>query len=157
MLMYAFYTEPKPRSQPLRRMAETIIGIYLGATVYSVLESPEDKEAFLKLVPGSSITLYIYALFVGAACLCYIPGLFVYDVTQALFVVLLINTVFVDANVHYWTHKRGLDFWNQIRILSDGVTVLMGVGMVLSCSKKVLPLTEEELRQHEQRERAHED
>ena len=156
-LLYAFYSMRKPRSQPLRRLAETLIGLYLGTALYSMLESPEDREAFLNLVPGSSVTLYIYALFLGTACLCYLPGLYVYDVTQALLPVLCISTIFVDCNMHYWTVKRGVDYWNQVRLLGDSVCIIMGVLMMLTCSVKTLPLSEEELRQHEERGHFHTD
>ena len=157
MLLYAFYSVPKPRSQPLRRMAEILIGLYLGATLYSTLESPEEREAFLHLVPGSSISLYVFALFIGTAFLCYLPGLFVYDVTMALLPVMLINTIFVDCNIHYWTTKRGIDFWNQIRLTSDNIAILMGVIMMLVCSVKTLPVSAAELRRQEEREHGHTD
>lgn len=156
-ILYAFYSMRKPRSQPLRRLAESIIGIYLIAIIYSSIESPEDRTAFVNLVPGGNFTLYVYALILAGAAMCYLPGMFVYDVSLFLLPALAVSCVFIDCNVHYWTYRRGLDFWNQIRLMADSIFIVMGVAMILSCSVKKLPVSEEELRRQEAREAAHED
>ena len=135
-VLYAFFTSPKPRNPQLRRMGETLFGIYLLCTAYMTVESQEDRAAFLALVPGGKTVLYVYTLVVVACSLCYLPGYFVNDVSQILIYFLISSTALVDSRFHYWTRKRGVDFWNQARLLSDSVCVITGLVMYLTCTKK---------------------
>ena len=137
-LLYAFFNAPKPRNQQLRRMAEILLGIYTVCAVYTLVESPEDKDAFLKLVPGGMVVFYVYALLFCVAALCYLPGYFVYDAMQVFVILLTLSTVFVDCNFQYWTRKRGMDYWNQIRLVSDNCCIVFGLLMYLSCTKKTV-------------------
>ena len=136
VILYAYFTMPKPRSASLRRIGETLVGLYLICATYSLMESPEDKAAFLKLVPFGNVSLYLYALLLGTSALCYVPGMFVYDVTQALILILPLSTLFVDCNIDYWTNKRGMDFWNQIRLLADNFAIVMGKQTILVSCKQ---------------------
>lgn len=153
-VLYAFYSMRKPRSLPLKRMAESIVGIILGALMYMVLESDEDRTAFTTLMPGGNISLYAYTLILGGSALCFLPGWYVYDVAVFLVPALIFPCIFVDCHINYWTHKRGVDFWNQIRLMSDGMYLISGVVMMLVCSVKKLPVSEAELRRQEEREHA---
>lgn len=136
-LLYAFFTASKPRPRWLKRTGELLIGIYALAATYTVLQSAEDKEAFLKLVPGSQPMLFVYTTLLAAIGLCCLPGQFVYDVMQALFVILLFSTLLVDARISYWVQRRGIDYWNQLRMLSDNFAIIAGATMYLACSKKI--------------------
>jgi hypothetical protein len=153
-IMYAFYSMRKPRSQPLRRIAESIIAIVLGSLVYLVLESPEDRNAFTNLMPTGNIALFLYALILAGSAMCYMPGWYVYDVSIFLLPALILPCLFVDGNINYWTNKRGIDFWNQIRLFSDSLFMVLGTTMILVCSIIKLPVSEEELRRQEEREHA---
>ena len=135
-LFYAYFSSSKPRSPQLRRMAEIIVAIYLMCAMYMSIESPDDRMAFSKLVPGGSYALYIYALMMGVCMLCYLPGMYVHDVTQALVIVVALSTIFVDSNIKFWTRKKGMDFWNQIRLISDNLAIITGLLIYLTCTKK---------------------
>ena len=87
--------------------------------------------------------MYIWALIFGTCALCYLPGLFVHDVSHVLVVVLTISTAMVDTRIHYWTKRWGMDMWNQIRVLSDHITIILGLVMYLSCTKKPQPVKED--------------
>lgn len=135
-ILYAYFSGPKPRSKSLKRIGEITVGIYVSIATYVVLQSPEDKEAFLRFVPGAQSSLFIYATFLAAVGLCYIPGQFVYDVTVLLILLLTISTCLIDSQLSYWTDRRGLDYWVQVRLLADNMTILSGAILYLSCSKK---------------------
>ena len=142
-VIYSFFASAKPRNQQMRRIAELLFVIYVVIAVWSLAESPTDKEAFLKLVPGGMPVYYTYVLLYCVTAMCYLPGYFFYDVTQVFVVLLLLKVGFVDCNVNYWTKKRGMDFWNQIRIILDGVCIILGLLMYMTCIKKKLYGTEE--------------
>lgn len=136
IMLYAFFTMPKPRSQQLRRIGETLIGLWLVSITYALVESREDRSAFTTFMPFGEATLYVWAVVYGVCALCYIPGMFVHDVTQVLVVMLWISTMVIDCRIHYWTSRWGMDLWNQIRLLSDNITIILGLAMYLSCTKK---------------------
>lgn len=137
ILFYAYFNmRAREKNPQLLRVGQILVGIYLVCAMYISVESPEDKESFVKLVPGGLYALYVYALIVGVSALCYLPGLYVHDVSQGLIIVLSLTTIFIDSDLNYWTKKRGLDFWNQIRILGDNITVIVGLIMYLTCTRK---------------------
>ena len=154
VLMYAYFQMPKPRSPSIRRIGETFIGLYLGCAAYSTMESPDDRAAFLKLVPFGNVSLYIYVLLLAACALCYMPGMFVYDVTFAMILLIPLHTILVDCNIPYWTQRRGMDFWNQIRLISDNFAIILGSLMYVTCIKKKLILRsdDETMRHFEKQE-----
>jgi hypothetical protein len=137
-LLYAFFTSEKPRPQHLRRAGEVIVGIYVAAFLYQLLREPIEREAFLKLAIGGSISLFMMAIILAACVLCYIPGFFVIDITQALLLGLWFTTIAVDARMEYWTKKIGVDYWIQFRIVADHFAMMLGCIMYLTCTKKVL-------------------
>jgi FtsH-binding integral membrane protein len=136
---YAFFSSRKPRPYWLRRTAEILLAIYACMTTYAVLQVSEDREGFLKLVPGSQTVLFLYATLLGCVGLCLLPGLFTYDITVMLTVLLTLSTILVDCQISYWTKRRGLHYWNQIRLLADNIAILMGCIMYLTCTRKKLP------------------
>lgn len=137
-VLYSFFTSPKPRNQQMRRIAEILLGLYTFMAVYSLVESEEDKAAFLKLFPGGMVTLYGFVIAYCVVAMCYLPGYFVYDASQVFCLVLLTRTAFIDCNVDYWTKRRGMDFWNQFKLIADNVCIVMGLVMYLTCVKKTL-------------------
>ena len=151
VVLYAYFTMPKPRTPHLRRIGETLVGLYLVCATYSLMESPEDKTAFLKLVPFGTASLYVYVLLLGVCALCYIPGMFVFDITQILLVILPLSTMFVDCNVDYWTRMRGMDFWNQVRVIADNMAIVVGALMYVSCSQKKIAIRDDDatMRHHD--------
>src|SRR6218665_601717 len=134
--IYAYFCDSRPRHKLLKRIGEMTVGVYTLMATYMVLQSPEDKEAFLRFVPGLHNALFVYATLLAAVGLCYLPGRFVYDLTVILLLILTISTCLIDTKLDYWTTKRGLDYWNQIRLLSDNFTLIAGTILYLSCSKK---------------------
>jgi ABC-type multidrug transport system fused ATPase/permease subunit len=135
-LLFAYFVSQKPKPKLLRRLGELLVSVHLLVATYSILQTAEDREAFLKLVPGSQPMLFVFATLLVSIGLCYLPGLFVYDVTQVLIVVLSLMTVIIDMRMSYWTERRGLDYWNQLRLLLDNVAIIAGCVMYLSCSRK---------------------
>lgn len=135
ILLYAFFTMPKPRSHQLRRIGEILFGIYLIATTYMMIESPEDRRAFITHMPGGQVTLYMFAIILACSALCYLPGLFVHDVTQACVILLFASTTLIDFDINYWVTRRGLDYWNHIRLLIDNVFIVISLAMYLACTK----------------------
>jgi len=115
---------------------------------YGFLQIPEDREAFLKLVPFGYVMLFVYGTLLGTVGLCYIPGLFVYDVTIGLVVLLSMSTIGIDMQVWYWTQRRGLHFWNQMRLIIDNLTIVAGALMYLTCAERELPPLPEEDHPH---------
>ena len=139
ILLYAFFTMPKPRSHQLRRIGEIFFGVYLVALTYMLVESPEDRKAFVTHMPGGEITLYVYVIILATSALCYLPGLFVHDVTQACVILIFVSTILIDCDINYWVNRRGLDYWNHIRLLVDNFFIVISLIMYLSCTKKRLP------------------
>ena len=136
-LLYGHFTDKKvTENDQIRRLGETFLGIVMIAQVYGLIESPEDKNAFLSHIPCSVVALYIYAIILGAAGLCYLPGIFVHDVTQVLVFLYTLVTLLIDTDFNYWSKKRGLDFWNQFRLLSDSLLIVLGFIMLLSHTRK---------------------
>ncbi len=143
IMLYAFFTMPKPRSPQIRRIGETLVGLYLMCLTYTLVESPEDRKAFMDVVPGGESSLYVMATLLACCALCYLPGLFVHDVSQALILLLPLYTLFIDCNFHYWTKRRGMDYWNQVRLVADNMCVALGTIMYVSCTKKHIHAKEE--------------
>jgi hypothetical protein len=136
---YGYFTSSKPRPKMLRRFGEILIGLYALATTYCVLQIAEDREAFLKMFPFSQPLLFVYATLLGGVGLCFLPGLFIYDTTILLTILLVLSTAFVDCRMHYWTKRRGLDYWNQFRLAADSFSLVCGCLLYLCLARKKLP------------------
>jgi len=123
----------------LRRVGEFLVGCSVMFGTYSILQVAEDREAFLKLVPFGHVMLFIYGTALGTVGLCYIPGLFVYDLTFGLAVLLSTSTLGVDMRMWYWTGRRGLHYWNQVRLIVDNLAMIAGALLYLTCAERELP------------------
>lgn len=133
-LLFAYFSDSKSLKL-LKRIGEITVGVSLLMSTYTVLQSPEDKEAFLKFVPGLHGSLFIYATLLAAIAFCFIPGQYVYDLTIVLLIILISSTCLIDTRLNYWTKSRGLHYWNQIRLLTDNCTLIIGAVLYLSNSK----------------------
>jgi len=138
-LLYKYFMSPKTQPRSLRRLGEFVVGVSIMLSTYAVLMIPEDREAFLKLIPFGHVVLFVYGTLLGTVGLCYIPGLFVYDVSVALLILLTATTVGMDMRISYWTQRRGLHYWNQMRLIIDNVTIIAGALMYLNCAERELP------------------
>lgn len=138
-LLYTYFISRKPQRQLLRRIGEFLVGFSVIFSTYSVLTIAEDRDAFLKLIPFSHVMLFVYGTILGTVGLCYIPGLFVYDVTIGLAVLLMASTVGIDMRIWYWTQYRGIHYWNQMRLIIDNLTIIAGALLYLTCAKRELP------------------
>jgi len=138
-LLYTYFVSRHRESRWLRRVGECLVGLSVLLSTYSVLMVAEDREAFLKLVPFSQVTLFVYGTLLGTVGLCYVPGLFVYDVTFGLVILLSLSTTGVDMRMWYWTQRRGLHYWNQVRLIIDNVTIIVGALLYLICAERELP------------------
>ena len=136
VLLYAYFTMPRPKSQQLKRLGETLVGLYIFCAMYTLVECPEDREAFMEFVPGGNAMLYIFVMLYGCCTLCYLPGYFVHDVTQGLIIVVMLKTLLVDTRLSYWHNKQRMDYWAQVRLLSDNLAIITGLSMYLTCTKK---------------------
>ena len=143
ILLYAFFTAPKPRPLQLRRFGEILVGVYLVCLTYMLVESNDDRTAFNRIIPGGDLPVYVVVLLLATACLCYLPGLFVYDIIQMLVFLIPFYTLCVDFNFYYWHKVKGMDYWNQIRLIADNVTIFLGMLMYLSCTKKQIHAKED--------------
>ena len=146
---YAFFTSQKPRNQQLRRFADVLLCLYCIFSAVSLVESAEDRAAFERLVPFSSVSLYVTVLLTCVAALACSISWFVYDVMQVFVAVAFLRTVFVDCNFDYWTRKNSVDFWNQFRMCADSFCVVLGMIMYLSCTKAPVYVKDEENKKDE--------
>ena len=138
-LLYAGFESRQRAPRSVRRLGECLVGVSVMMSTYAVLVVPEDREAFLKLVPLSYVMLFVYGTILGTVGLCYVPGLFVYDVTVGLALLLTASTVAVDMRVWYWTQRRGIHYWNQMRMIIDNVTIITGALLYLLSAERDLP------------------
>jgi len=138
-LLYAYFVSRKSQSRLLRRSGECLVGLSVMLSTYSCLLVAEDREAFLKLVPFGHVMLFVYGTLLGTIGLCYVPGLFVYDVTIGLVILLFASTAGIDMRMWYWTQRRGLHYWNQMRLIIDNVTIIIGALLYLTCADRELP------------------
>jgi len=138
-LLYTYFVSQKPRPSLLRRVGECLVGLSVLSATYSVLVVAEDRDAFLALIPFSRVMLFVYGSILGTVALCYIPGLFVYDVTFVLAALLSSSTIGVDLRMWYWTERRGIHYWNQVRLVVDNLVLVAGALMYLTCAERELP------------------
>lgn len=100
------------------------------------MESPEDRAAFKVHFVGGDYSLYVFAILFATVALCLLPGLFVHDAAQLLLLILVVYTAVVDCDMSYWTRKRGMDFWNQVRLIADHCCIVLGAIMIITCTLK---------------------
>lgn len=126
--VYLFYADLVSRSpsRQLRKLSETLIGIYLVCFAYALLNSKEDKAAFIRIVPMGEALLYILTAIIGFCCICFLSGKYIKDGALALAIVATLYTAVIDGNLPYWTKRKNLDYWVQIRLIQEHVCLVLG-------------------------------
>ncbi|KAK3605528.1 hypothetical protein CHS0354_013151 [Potamilus streckersoni] len=109
----------------LRRIGELVIGFYLVLSAYYINDSYEDKRAIQYLFVGHDWSRYFITLIYAASGVCFLSGYFLKDISLSLVFLLLLYTGFVDLRIDYW-QSRGILFWDQIRLIVDHVTLIIG-------------------------------
>ncbi|CAH1786193.1 unnamed protein product, partial [Owenia fusiformis] len=136
-LLFGFLAGKKDsRNLQLKRLSEITIGVYILAYCYSIVNSPEDRKSFTDLIYGGQPMLYVIVTALMTCCLCHLGGFFIFDISLVLAITLSIMTLCIDCRVQYWTRKRGIDYWNQMRLIMDNVCVITGQVMVLTVFKR---------------------
>lgn len=130
LLFSHFFDQVK--SKQLRKLGETVLGIFLTAYVYSVNTIYEEKRAFLMHIPGGDWSRYFLTLVLACGAVSFFSGYFLRDVCISLAFVLAIITLMIDCDVRYWVDKRGMFFWNQIRIITDDLCIILGFCMYIT-------------------------
>ncbi|XP_067654791.1 transmembrane protein 101-like [Haliotis asinina] len=128
VLMAFIHTKKENRSEPLRRVGEIILGIYLFAYAYILNSSSEYKRGFLHHFLDSDWLRYFITLAIVACALCFLSGYFIRDMSVCAVVMLILVTMVMDLDFDYWT-RRGVHFWNQARLLLDSLTAVTGFAL----------------------------
>lgn len=136
MMLYAFFTMPKPRDQQLRRIGEILLTIFFAASAYILCNSPEDKTAVMHHFIFGEYMVYIFAIIFAISAFSYCTAMFTFEISQLVIIILIIYTTFIDFNISWWTERRGLDYWNQMRLLCDHACIVLGLSMVILCCKQ---------------------
>lgn len=94
------------------------------------------SQALLLHLPGGEAVQYLCVTIAALGSLAYITSYFTIDMSYTLVIFVTILTLVIDCDIFYWTHKRGMDFWNQFRLLTDNLYIVFGMVMYLSCSTR---------------------
>ena len=137
--MFAAKVSKESSSSQFSKFGQTVLGAYLLLSTYLLVNSSEDKTAFIKHVPGGEVALYVYILLLASSAISFFGGMFVYDMIQPVIVMLIISTSFIDSDINYWNRKRGVDFWIQIRLIMDNVSIILGLLFYLLTQKRDVP------------------
>ncbi|XP_021353061.1 transmembrane protein 101-like [Mizuhopecten yessoensis] len=130
--MFILYShlQDKSGSSQLRRLGEIIVGLYLIGITYILNNSAEDKRAFLSHIVGGDWSRYFYTLILACAALSFFSGYFLRDMSVSMIILLTLSTLFVDCDFTFWTNRRGMHLWNQIRIVLDDICLILGFTML---------------------------
>lgn len=121
------YFNDNAKSKQLRKIGETIIGIFLMAYVYMINTTYEDEQAFLTHLPGDDWSRYFITLILACGSISFFSGYFLRDVSASLAVVMAILTIVIDCDIRYWVDKRGMYYWNQVRVVTDDLCIILGL------------------------------
>lgn len=127
--IFAYLADLKIKSTQLRRAGETIIGIYLVCITYMLINFEQDYDAFVYHVIGGEVIIYIVAAVLLGCGIAFFMGKYIRDVSAICAITLLFLILFTDVNTGYWQIK-GVDFWNQIRMIVDDLAVICGLGII---------------------------
>ncbi|XP_060083499.1 transmembrane protein 101-like [Ylistrum balloti] len=130
--MFILYSHLQDRkwTTHLRRIGEITVGLYLLGITYVLNNSAEDKRAFLSHVVGGDWSRYFYTLIIACAALSFFSGYFLRDMSISVIILLTLATVFVDCDLTFWVDRRGMHYWNQIRIVLDDICLILGFSML---------------------------
>ncbi|XP_033752923.1 transmembrane protein 101-like [Pecten maximus] len=130
--MFILYSHLQDRmtSGHLRRLGEITVGITLIGLTYILNNSAEDKRAFLTHIVGGDWSRYFYTLIIACAAMSFFSGYFLRDMSISMIILLTLSTLFVDCDFTFWVDRRGMHYWNQIRIVLDDIFLILGFAMV---------------------------
>lgn len=126
------YFQEQVKSRQLRKLGETLVGIFLIAYVYIINNTYEDKRAFLMHIPGGNWIRYFITLALACGAISFFSGYFLRDVSISLAIVFAILTVAVDCDIQYWVNKRGMFYWNQVRVIADDLCIIIGFCLLMT-------------------------
>ncbi|XP_071955092.1 transmembrane protein 101-like [Antedon mediterranea] len=107
------------------RLLALHILFYIALLYYS----PQDKKAFLSLVPLGNITLPLY-MCIGLTCSITQLSDLKISLTSTIIIILhLILVVFIDLDFRYWTSRK-VDYWMQVEIVAKDVTIFGGLMLI---------------------------
>nr|KAI8760651.1 transmembrane protein 101-like [Biomphalaria glabrata] len=124
-LLFAHILDKK-KSIPLRRVAEIITGLYLFAFTFLINNIKEIQSAVLSHIIGGDWGRYVLTVMLAACALSFFSGYFLRDMSLCAVIAILSVVLLVDADFNFWS-KKGVQFWNQARILADGLCVCVGL------------------------------
>jgi hypothetical protein len=136
-LIFGYLTDLQTKSTQLRRAGETIIGIYLICLNYMLINFEEDYDAFVYHVIGGEVILYIVAAVLIGCGIAFLMGKYIRDVSAICAITLIFLTLFTDVDTRYWQIK-GVDFWNQLRMITDDLCIICGLG-IIATSRRTIP------------------
>lgn len=136
-LFFAFFSFKKPRPQLLRRMAELSVSAHAALLCYILIKSNEDKASFLHLVPLGQTALFIFVLLMGAVSFCYLLSIHVFDFNLILCALCLFKLILMDIHIGYWHKRRGIDYWSQVRMITDNAAFIVGCVFYSTCFKRI--------------------
>lgn len=128
-LIYSYIYDVQ-RLKQLRKIGETVVGIFLVAYVYALNNSPEDRKGFLSHIPGGDWSRFFFTLILACGAMCFFSGYFLRDISLSCMVVLAILTVFIDCDIRYWVNVKHMHYWNQVRLISDDLCLILGFAMI---------------------------
>lgn len=131
LVLFSYFQE-QVKSRQLRKLGETLVGIFLIAYVYIINNTYEDKRAFLMHIPGGDWSRYFITLVLACGAISFFSGYFLRDVSISLAIVFAILTVAIDCDIQYWVNKRGMLYWNQVRVIADDLCIIIGFCLLIS-------------------------
>ncbi|CAH1241949.1 TMEM101 [Branchiostoma lanceolatum] len=120
----------KARDRSTQQISLMFTGLHLVCQAYTLFYSREDKQAFLEHVFGGQPMLSIFTFLHVALGLAFLSGYEPKLLSRAMMVVLFITATFLDTNINYWTRGRHVEFWVQVRLLTDNLCIFAGLSMM---------------------------
>jgi hypothetical protein len=124
-VLFSYFCE-EIKSKQLRKTGETVVGIFLMAYLYIINNSYEDKQTFLMHIPGGDWSRYFITLVLACGAISFFSGYFLRDVSMSLAIVMAILTIVIDCDIRHWVDKRGMLYWNQVRVITDDLCIILG-------------------------------
>ena len=125
--IYAFLTS-REKNRTVQKIGEGLLAVYTMTYMYILVNSPEDRGLFVDRIVFKEYSLFFLVTVMGACAMIYVQGgLFVTDASQAIMCINLALFVCIDVDLEFWTRKRGVPYWVQIKILSDDLNISVGL------------------------------
>lgn len=126
-MIYAFLTSIS-KSKRLQKIGEGLLAVYNMTSMFMLVNSPEDRGLFTDRIPFGNGSLFFLVTVMGACAMIYINGgLFVTDASQAMMCITLAQLLVLYSDFHYWVNRKGVPFWVQVKIVSDDLSISIGL------------------------------